>query len=151
MLPHKDRILSEGRRSVLQWLLGGGLAASVVSFLCPALRFMNPPDAPEAVVNEVSAGTTGEFKANAGRMVRFGSRPVLVIRLNETGRRAFSAICTHLNCTVQHQETSRQIWCACHNGFYGLNGLVVSGPPPRPLEDYTVHVRGEEVVVSRRS
>lgn len=135
----------------MQWLLGGGLAASIVSFLYPALRFMNPPEAPEAVVNEASAGATGEFKPNAGRIVRFGSSPVLVIRVDETEWRAFSAICTHLNCTVQYQETSRQIWCACHNGFYDLNGRVVSGPPPRPLDEYTVHIRGEEVVISRRS
>ena len=150
MLP-KDRVVPEGRRNLIRWLLGGGLTASVVSFLYPALKFMNPPEVPEAVVNEASVGKTGEFKANAGRIVKFGSRPVLLIRVSETEWRAFSAMCTHLNCTVQYQETSHQIWCACHNGFYDLNGRVVSGPPPRPLDEYTVHVRGEDVVVSRRS
>jgi len=150
LLP-KDRVVPEGRRNLIRWLLGGGLTASVVSFLYPALKFMNPPEVPEAVVNEASVGKTGEFKANAGRIVKFGSRPVLLIRVSETEWRAFSAMCTHLNCTVQYQETSHQIWCACHNGFYDLNGRVVSGPPPRPLDEYTVHVRGEDVVVSRRS
>lgn len=112
---------------------------------------MNPPSVPEAVVNEASVGKVGDLKANSGKIVKFGSRPVILIRLNETGWRAFSATCTHLNCTVQYQEASHQIWCACHNGLYDLNGRVVSGPPPKPLEEYTVHVRGEEVVVSRRS
>jgi Rieske Fe-S protein len=141
----------EGRRNLIRWILGGGFAASVVSFLYPALKFMNPPDVPEAVVNETSVGKVGEFKTNAGRIVKFGSRPVLLIRVGEGEWRAFSAMCTHLNCTVQYQETSHQIWCACHNGFYDLNGRVVSGPPPRPLEEYRVHVRGEDVVVSRSS
>jgi Rieske Fe-S protein len=141
----------EGRRNLIRWILGGGFAASVVSFLYPALKFMNPPDVPEAVVNETSVGKVGEFKANAGRIVKFGSRPVLLIRVSEGEWRAFSAMCTHLNCTVQYQETSHQIWCACHNGFYDLNGRVVSGPPPRPLDEYTVRVRGEDVVVSRKS
>jgi len=141
----------EGRRNLIRWILGGGLAASVASFLYPALKFMNPPEVPEAAVNEASVGKVSDFKANTGRIVKFGSRPVLLIRVSETEWRAFSAVCTHLNCTVQYQATSHQIWCACHNGFYDLNGRVVSGPPPRPLEEYTVHVRGEEVVVSRRS
>jgi len=36
-------------------------------------------------------------------------------------------------------------------GFHGVAVPVnVSGPPPRPLEAYDVHVRGDEIYVSRR-
>lgn len=143
--------MNERRRGLLGWLLGGGLVASVGSFLYPVLRFMNPPDVPEAAVNEVVAGKTGDLAPNTGKLVKFGSKPALLIRVNEMEWRAFSATCTHLNCTVQYQAARQQIWCACHNGFYDLNGKVVSGPPPRPLEEYAVRVRGEEVVVSRRT
>lgn len=137
------------RRTLVGWLLGGGLTASILSFLYPAIRFMNPPQISEAAVNEAPAGKVQDLKPNSGKIVKFGSRPVLLIRVNETEWKAFSAICTHLNCTVQFQEASHQIWCACHNGFYNLNGQVVSGPPPRPLDEYTVHIRGDEVVISR--
>jgi Rieske Fe-S protein len=110
---------------------------------------MNPPSVPEAAVNEVAAGKAGDLKANSGKIVKFGARPVLLIHAGEANWRAFSAVCTHLNCTVQYQEASHQIWCACHNGLYDLNGRVVSGPPPKPLEEYAVHIRGEQVVISR--
>ena len=143
--------MPKGRRELLRWVLGGGFVASVVSFLFPAFKFMNPPSVPEAAVNEASAAKAGDLKPNAGKIVKFGSKPVLLVRLNETDWRAFSAVCTHLNCTVQYQEASRQIWCACHNGLYDLNGRVVSGPPPRPLDEFTVHIRGEEVIISRRA
>ncbi len=143
--------MPEGRRNILRWILGGGFTASVISFLFPAFRFMNPPAVPEAAVNEVAAGKVGDLKANSGKIVKFGARPVLLIRTGEANWRAFSAVCTHLNCTVQYQEASHQIWCACHNGLYDLNGRVVSGPPPKSLEEYTVHIRGEEVVISRRA
>jgi Rieske Fe-S protein len=143
--------MAEARRDFLRWILGGGFFASIISFVYPAFRFMNPPSVPEAAVNEVSAGKTGDLKPNSGKIVRFGSRPVLLVHVADTDWRALSAVCTHLNCTVQYQEDSHQIWCACHNGLYDLNGHVVSGPPPRPLEAYTVHVRGEEVVIARRS
>jgi len=112
---------------------------------------MNPPAVPEASVNEVAAGKTQDLKPNSGKIIKFGSRPALLIRVSETEWRAFSAVCTHLNCTVQYQENTHQIWCACHNGTYDLNGKVVSGPPPAPLEEYAVNVRGEDVVISKKA
>jgi len=142
--------MAQKRRVLLQWLLGGGFTASVASFLYPVVRFVNPPDLPEASVNEVVAGTAKEFKTGSGKIVKFGSKPVLLIRLGESDWKAFSAVCTHLNCTVQYQEGKGQIWCACHNGLYDLGGKVVSGPPPRPLEEYSVNLRGQDVVISRR-
>jgi len=143
--------MAQDRRTLIRWLLGSGFTASIISFLYPAIKFMNPPSVPEASTNEITAGKVQDLKPNSGKIVKFGSRPALLIRLNETEWRAFSAVCTHLNCTVQFRDSTRQIWCACHNGFYDLNGKVVSGPPPRPLEEFVVHVRGDEVVISRRA
>ncbi len=143
--------MQQTRRGIVGWLLGGGFTASIVAFLYPVIRFMAPPEIAEASVNEVTAGKVQEFKVNAGKIVKFGNTPALLIRLGDSEWRAFSGICTHLNCTVQYQEANRQIWCACHNGLYDLNGKVVSGPPPRPLDEFTVRVRGDEVVLSRRS
>jgi cytochrome b6-f complex iron-sulfur subunit len=140
-----------GRRNLLQWILGGGFVASLLSFLYPAFKFMNPPVVPEAATDEVVGGRAGDMRPNSGKIVKFGNRPVLLVCLSDTEWRAFSAVCSHLNCTVQYQDSTRQIWCACHNGLYDLNGKVVSGPPPKPLEEYTVRLRGDEVVISRRA
>jgi Rieske Fe-S protein len=67
--------------------------------------------------------------------------------------RALNGVCTHVECTVQYRADKGDIFCACHNGVYDLNGRNVSGPPPRPLEMYRVALRGkpgqEEIVVSR--
>jgi len=141
--------MTEGRRSLVGWLLGGGLVTSISSFIYPAIKFMMPPNVPEAAVNEVVAGKVQMLKPDAGTIVRFGNKPVLLVRLSETEWKALSAVCTHLNCTVQYQEKTHQIWCACHNGFYDLNVKVVSGPPPKPLDEYAVRVRGDEVVITR--
>jgi len=139
------------RRSLLSWVLGGGVIATFGSFLYPVIRFINPPEVSEAALNEVVAGNVQDLKPNSGTIVKFGNKPALLVRVNDSEWKAFSAVCTHLNCTVQYQEISHQIWCACHNGTYDMSGRVVSGPPPKPLEEYSVMVRGEEVVISRRS
>jgi Rieske Fe-S protein len=141
---------AQGRRSLVSWLLGGGVAASLASFLYPVARFLNPPKITEASVNEVSAGKVQDLKTNSGKIIKFGSIPALLVRVTDTDWKAFSAVCTHLNCTVQYRESQREIWCACHNGVYDLNGRVTSGPPPKPLEELVVKLRGDEVVLSRR-
>ena len=139
-----------GKRTLVSWLLGGGVAASLASFFYPVARFLDPPLVAEASVNEVAAGNVQDLKPNSGKIVKFGNKPAILIRVNDTEWKAFSAVCTHLNCTVQYQESRREIWCACHNGTYDLEGRVVSGPPPKPLEEFAVKIRGDEVVISKR-
>jgi len=130
-------------------LLGSGLAASVASFLYPALRYIIPPAVAESTSRSVVAAKAEELKRNTGKIFKFGSKPALLVRTADGTYHALSAVCTHLNCTVQYREDLRQIWCACHNGLYDLEGRNVSGPPPRPLEVFEVHVQGEDVVVTR--
>ena len=142
--------MQDGRRSFVQWMLGGGFTASILSFLYPAIRFLDPPKTAEASVNEAPGGKTSDLKPNSAKIVKFGSAPVLLLRVNETEWKAYSAVCTHLNCTVQFNDAKQMIWCACHNGYYDLHGRVASGPPPRPLKEYTVHIRAEEVIISRQ-
>lgn len=142
---------SQDRRTAISWMLGGGVAASLASFFYPVVRFVNPPKVAEASVNEVVAGKVSDLKPNSGKIVKFGNKPALLVRVSDTEWKAFSAVCTHLNCTVQYSDTRREIWCACHNGTYDLTGRVVSGPPPKPLDELAVNVRGDEVVISRRS
>ncbi|MBZ5611336.1 MAG: ubiquinol-cytochrome c reductase iron-sulfur subunit [Acidobacteriia bacterium] len=141
----------QNRRSLLSWLLGGGVAASLASFFYPVVRFLNPPYLSEAPVDEVSGGKVDDLKPNSGKIIKFGNKPALLVRVSETEWKAFTAVCTHLNCTVQYQDSTRLIWCACHNGMYDMSGRVVSGPPPKPLDEFAVRVRGDEVVISRRT
>ena len=139
-----------GRRTFVSWLLGGGVAASLASFFYPVACFLDPPRVAEVSVNEVDAGKVQDLKPNSGKIVKFGNKPAILIRVNDTEWKAFSAVCTHLNCTVQYLESRREIWCACHNGTYDLEGRVVSGPPPKPLEEFAVRLRGDEVIISKR-
>ncbi len=132
-------------------LLGGGVLASIASFLYPALRYIIPPAVAESTSRSVVAAKVGELKSNTGMIFKFGSKPGILIRTRDGGYKAFSAVCTHLNCTVQYRDDTRQIWCACHNGTYDLEGRNVSGPPPRPLEEFNVNVQGGDIVVTRKA
>jgi Rieske Fe-S protein len=137
------------RRRFLNWFLGTSLGAMCVAVLYPLARYIIPPDVPEATTSRVVAGREGDLKPNDGKVFRFGDRPAILVRTQEGRYRAYSATCTHLNCTVQYRGDMKQLWCACHNGVYDLNGKNVSGPPPRPLEEYSVNVSGGEIVVTK--
>jgi Rieske Fe-S protein len=140
-----------GRRSLLNWLLGlwgGGVIGSVIY---PVARYLAPPYIPEATTLSASAGSAEALLPNTGRVVPFGSRPAIVLRTSSGEVRAFSATCTHLDCTVQYRPDLQRIWCACHNGQYDLNGRNVAGPPPRPLDSYDVNVSNGEIIIIRRS
>jgi Rieske Fe-S protein len=117
--------------------------------LYPVARYISPPDVPEAQTSRVVAGRAGDMRPNEGKIFRFGDRPGLLVMTEDGRYKAFSATCTHLNCTVQYRSDLKEIWCACHNGIYDLNGKNVSGPPPRPLDEFQVNVANNEIVVTR--
>jgi len=50
---------------------------------------------------------------------------------------------------VQYRSDRPDIWCACHDGVYDVNGVNISGPPPRPLTKLNVYVRGEKIILQR--
>ena len=80
--------------------------------------------------------------------MKFGRTPVIVVRDKTGNMKGLAATCTHLDCIVQYRKDTNQIICACHNGVYDLNGRNISGPPPKPLEEYNISIIEDEVVVS---
>lgn len=139
------------KRDFLKYVLGGGLAAWAVSIMYPLFAYLKPPKQAEVEVSSVKAGKAGDIEKDSGTIVRFGNKPVILVRTPNGDFQAFSATCSHLDCTVQYRKDLGVIWCACHNGKYDMNGRVISGPPPRPLDEFRVVVQGEEVFVSKKT
>jgi Rieske Fe-S protein len=148
----RQRDTGVSRRSLAAWLLGTGGGGLLAAVFYPVLRYLIPPKLREASVSSVTLPfTVDDMARNSGRIFRFGNQPGLLIRTSSGEFRAFSARCTHLDCIVQYRDDLSEIWCACHNGFFDLSGRNVSGPPPDPLPVYDVGIRGDQIVVSKRS
>lgn len=62
----------------------------------------------------------------------------------------YSAICTHLGCQVNHQDSDGSLLCPCHSGNYDpKHGCkVIGGPPPRPLAQLPVKLDKGNIVVA---
>jgi Rieske Fe-S protein len=153
----KNALPDPERRGFLSWFLGTSVGAMFATVAYPVLRFVSPPEIPEASMNQVEAGATNdqELLENGYKILRFGAEPVILIRSGEGDFRAFAATCTHLDCIVEYHKDKKRIWCNCHNGEYNLSGQQVAGPPPKPLQSFKVDLvvkavgEPEQIVVSR--
>jgi len=148
---HTPVPLDEGKRDFLKYVLGGGVVAWLASVVYPLISYLRPPQQPEVEVKSVKAGPVSALEKDSGTIVRFGNKPVILIRAADGSLKAFSATCTHLDCTVQYRKDLGVIWCACHNGRYDLTGRNIAGPPPRPLDEYRVTVQEGEIHISSKT
>lgn len=141
------------RKWLLQALIGAvSVTAAAVAF--PVLAFLRPQRkatqsglelvAPYTV-NQLVRDANGEWPAP----FEFGGKPCLLVKKPDGTVKAFNAVCTHLECTVSYRPDQEDIFCNCHNGVFSIDGQNVSGPPPKPLLEYTVTLRGEQIIVSR--
>ena len=139
------------RRNFVNYFLGGSLAATVLAFLYPVIRYVLPPAHAEALQKRVAAAKAGDLAPNSFKIFKFGASPGILVNTQEGQLVALSAVCTHLTCTVRYESESGTLYCPCHNGRFDLAGNVISGPPPAPLETYKVEVVGEDIFVSKKS
>jgi Rieske Fe-S protein len=136
------------RREVLDYLLGLSAIAAAGTVVYPIVRFVFPPKlAEKAASGSVEAAKVSEVPAGTAKIFPLGTRPGILVHTQTGEWRAFSAVCTHLSCTVRFKPDSQSIWCPCHDGQFDLRGRNVGGPPPSPLPQHKVSVRGDQVYV----
>lgn len=88
---------------------------------------------------------TDVIKDSAKEIHLRGNRIVLV---NSNGNiMAFSATCPHLGCGVTWDQKKRNFLCPCHMAEFDINGQVLNGPPPGPLNQYVVKREGNSLFV----
>jgi cytochrome b6-f complex iron-sulfur subunit len=90
-----------------------------------------------ARTSEVPAGSALRFK-NAGQ-------PAVLVHLQSGEFVAYSAVCTHQQCTVAYKNG--ELACPCHGSVFDPTngGEVVNGPAQTPLPGIPVEVHGGEV------
>lgn len=72
---------------------------------------------------------------------------LFVYRKNENEVRVFSDMCTHLGCRVSWHADQGHYVSPCHDGHFDIVGNVVSGPPPRPLDEYGSRIENGSLFV----
>lgn len=74
-------------------------------------------------------------------------KPIIIAQPTTGKAVAFSAICTHMGCTVAVKGA--ELDCPCHGSkFNALTGAVLGGPAPSPLPTVAVEVKNGNVVAA---
>ncbi len=127
---------------------------SVAYLLSPAKRVQAEDDAliPLGSLGDHPIGIPTRFdfartKVNGRERisVNYG---LYVVRNSENEVRAFSDICTHLGCRVTWHPHIQHYISPCHDGHFDITGNVVSGPPPRPLDEFATQIENGNLFVT---
>ncbi len=119
------------RRKFLGICLGILACTGAGAFLYPVLRYIAPQKT-RASLGKVEIPESGILPGEA-KFFDFGGTTAVVVHTKDKGLIALSAVCTHLGCIVQWQKDKQEFLCPCHGGRYTESGIVIAGPPPRPL------------------
>jgi menaquinol-cytochrome c reductase iron-sulfur subunit len=60
---------------------------------------------------------------------------------------ALAPQCTHLGCAYHWDDPKKQFLCPCHNSVFSIDGKVVSGPAPRPLDRFEAKVQNNKLML----
>jgi len=139
-----------------------GLGAAIAAALgLPALAYLlTPPKSrqPDAwiEIGDLDKLATGAPLEVAFRRIRTDAWKVViekdtawVVKRADGGVTAFGPQCTHLGCAYHWDDGRQQFLCPCHSSLFRIDGSVISGPAPRPLDRYETKVENGKLMLGR--
>lgn len=150
------------RRRFLEWSiwsLGGLIGASLAGtgaayFVAPAFR--------KEAEEWLDIGAAADVPRGVPAQVLFTERKrdawivtervsyAWVVTSNNRDFIVFDPRCTHLACPYRWDDKRKQFLCPCHTAIFDVDGRVIAGPPPRPLDRYPVKVVGGRLLILPR-
>lgn len=138
-------------------LVAAAVAAPLIGyFLSPAWQKKAATTIPVARADRIPVGTPTfvrfEQRVSDAWLITTASEGVWVVTKDGKNFTVFDPHCTHLRCPYYWNEQKKEFDCPCHSGVFDIDGNVVSGPPPRPLDklEFTI-VNGEIEVTGKKA
>jgi len=148
------------RRTFLAWVSGGiatciGLMLGVPLAgytILPALRRRKTKWSDAGPVDPLQSGIPHEMNlvisVTDGWQKKSTKKSVWAVKKEKGTIAVYSPLCTHLGCGYRWDAQRKQFHCPCHNSVFSLNGEVLSGPAPRPLDTLPVKIEKGRLFVN---
>jgi menaquinol-cytochrome c reductase iron-sulfur subunit len=127
-----------------------GLPALIYLFFPPKARKNNEwVDIGDVAKLGVNAPVEMAFRHNRvdGWKVTSEKSTAWVVKQADNSVVAFGPQCTHLGCAYHWEDGKNEFLCPCHNSLFAVDGKVISGPAPRPLDRYDVRIQGTRLLI----
>jgi menaquinol-cytochrome c reductase iron-sulfur subunit len=162
-VPPADNLQPEGptRRGFHVAAINGMMAVVTAALGIPALLYLFTPAKRKEPEVWAQAGDIGHLQANSPVEVVFhrervdGWRTVAekgtawVVKYADGHVVAFGPNCTHLGCAYHWEAGQKDFFCPCHNSIFSIDGKVVSGPAPRPLDRFQTKLEGDKLLIGQ--
>jgi menaquinol-cytochrome c reductase iron-sulfur subunit len=144
-LPEEDDLGTTERRGFLKWMIGALSAVMGLILGIPYLRAVIS-SAPLGKLSYVEVGDISALAIGQPQDMNFQARvtdaylrqeitrSVWVIKHSPEEVTVFSPICTHLGCHFKWNPKAGHFECPCHGSVFTIDGKVIGGPAPRPLD-----------------
>jgi cytochrome b6-f complex iron-sulfur subunit len=133
------------REFIFNFAIIGAVLVAIGGFIRMVFSYLLPESTKKSY-HKYLVARHGELPVGNAKQITLNGQPVFIIRL-VSGYRVFSGVCTHLGCIVRWEEQKGRFLCPCHQGIFDKTGKVISGPPPRPLDEFQVKVEDKLVFI----
>ncbi len=154
-----------GRRTFLGWFLGIGTVTVGALLSVPLVRFaLHPITGPATETGWSDLGPSDDFSnitAPVKKVISIdqtdgwrkvvSEKSVYVVAGADGKPKVLSAICPHLGCSVRYNDSGKQFGCPCHAGQFSADGKLVSGPPPRGMDELETRIADGHLQVRYQS
>ena len=127
----------------------------------PALFYLLFPPEVKKVDEWIEVGDIGRLAPNSPvemtfRRTRVDGWKVIsekstawVVKSSGNQVTAFGPQCTHLGCAYHWEEGKGQFLCPCHTSLFSIDGKVLAGPAPRPLDRFQTRLKGSKLLLGK--
>ena len=147
------------RKSFLTWATAamGGLVGAVLGgsgaayFLSPAFQREEEGWVDVGAAKDVTPGTPFKVDFVERRRDAWATTErrssAWILTSNGKDFIVYDPRCTHLGCPYRWDAEKKKFLCPCHSAVFDIDGRVLSGPPPRPLDRFPVKVVGGRLML----
>ena len=147
------------RRSFFLTVIYGLWAAIAAALSIPAAIYLLLPPRLRKEQDWAEAGDTAKMAPNSPVEMVFRRNRIdgwrllsekstaWAVKLDSGQVVAFAPQCTHLGCAYHWDDPKKQFLCPCHTSVFSIDGKVVSGPAPRPLDRFESKVQNNKLLL----
>ncbi len=137
-----------------QAVIGAALAIPAIAYLLAPPKPHRESDWIEAVdLTTLNPKSPVEVSFRQSRVdgwkVTTEKKTAWVVKLDDNTVVAYGPQCTHLGCAYHWEAAKSEFVCPCHTTLFSIDGKVISGPAPRPLDRYQTKIEGAKLMLGQ--